>query len=459
MFTTIDNERRKGEVKKISQQTAKKGIKIGSSEMDRYKGSSKDSKQYNQIKKAGENITEKMFPGKNNTLINEKRKVEVFKLDNSKTQQDLRLSSKETGRYTETSKESKQYSDISKKGEKITEKIYPGKDNTLINEKRTVEVFKLDKSKSRKDMSLDSRERGRNLEGKKYLDQIENLRKKGEQITDKIYPGKDKTLIKEQRKVEVYKTKGGQTIEEIDKLTKGGKRYPGSLDKSKEYIGIEKQGENITEKIYRGKDNKLILEKRKVEVFRRSKSKEKFPIDEREAKRYTDTMKEYEKYGETVKEPGRYTTDYKESKQYLELQREKGLIREPRKRRQIKKFVEKDGITKKFIREKMAEIWDEENKTTASQGITLFGYGAKTNKTFIYGNRGISSDKRAVATETNEINRLNRLINEIKSKDIELNKVVSQLRTHLAGKSKTYDTHISGKASVNDAKKLIKLVV
>ena len=125
--------------------------------------SSKEPKKYEQkiktpinnekkLKKKGEKITEKIFPGKNNTIIAEKRVVEIFKCKNNKNCSD----SKEIKNYEELKKSnqnmdiietSKNKKILKKKGEKITEKIFPGKSNTIVLETRRVEVFK-NKTKS-----------------------------------------------------------------------------------------------------------------------------------------------------------------------------------------------------------------------------------------------------------------------------------------------------------------------
>ena len=75
---------------------------------------------------------------------------------------------------------------------------------------------------------------------------MKNYIKQGENITEKIYPGKNNNLILERRKVEVFKN-----------MNKNAKSS----------LNIKKAGENITEKIYQNKDNNLIKERRKVEVF------------------------------------------------------------------------------------------------------------------------------------------------------------------------------------------------
>ena len=45
--------------------------------------------------------------------------------------------------------------------------------------------------------------------------------------------------------------------------------------REKTYDKIVKKGENITEKIYPGANNKLILERKKVEIFKSTRSKMK----------------------------------------------------------------------------------------------------------------------------------------------------------------------------------------
>ena len=78
---------------------------------------------------------------KNNKLVVETRKVEVYKSKKPTSKQDLIMKSKDSRRFAEGLK-------ISKKGEHITEKLYPGAGDTLIAEKRKVEVFK-DKRKTK----------------------------------------------------------------------------------------------------------------------------------------------------------------------------------------------------------------------------------------------------------------------------------------------------------------------
>jgi len=170
--------------------------------------------------KQGEKITEKLFSGKNSNLIIERRKVEVFKTPKKqmetipKIKQELNpFSSKKPKKYeqifeTPINNEQK----LKKKGEKITEKIFPGKSNTIIAEKRVVEVFKCKKNKNLSN-SRGSKDYKGLKKSNQNLDIMEKskkekiLKKKGEKITEKIFPGKSNTIVLETRKVEVFKNK------------------------------------------------------------------------------------------------------------------------------------------------------------------------------------------------------------------------------------------------------------
>jgi hypothetical protein len=381
VYDTLDSEKRKGEMAKIVQPKRKGEIKVGAGGKGLYGENLQDSQQYGKIRKEGENITDKIFPGKENTLINERRKVEVFKLDKGgKSKQDYRISSKDSGRYGQSSIDSKKIRELSKEGEHITDKIYPGKDNTLINERRKVEVFKINKSKSKDELRIESREKGRHPYGQKVTGSKDyaDIGKKGEAITDKYFPGDKDTIINERRKVEVFKVKQPK-----------GRKGKEKTSESKDLSLIEKQGENITEKIFPGENNSLIIETRKVEVFKSKSPKKRGEHAVRESKRHTESMKDSEE----------------------------SSVQDSKKRRKPGKkprFVEQDGITKKFIKEKMAEIWLDESKPSRANKVTVLGYG-ESRKNFITGQRGVSSDKkgvidmRGVSTETNEVDRINNL--------------------------------------------------
>ena len=240
-YPTIESERKKGQKIKIKEPKIKvdqiKGSKDG-----RHGESSQESKKYGQIRKEGENITEKIFPGQNNTLINEKRKVEIFKLNQPKSKQDIRVSSKESGRHT-GSMDSKKYTSIRKEGEKITDKIYPGQNDTIINERRKVEVFKIQKSKTKQDFRIDSRDKRKYDEGlsdsKEIIDTTVKRRTK---IIDGSHTSEDSSLISG-RKGDIQLFKKTKTKAELEKLGKEAGKYTEISKKETDFSQIEKQGE------------------------------------------------------------------------------------------------------------------------------------------------------------------------------------------------------------------------
>ena len=410
-------------------------FRVGSVEKKRYADSSSDSR-FGNLKKAGENITEKIFPGQNNTLINERRVVEVYKIEKPHKEEELRVSSKET--YSED------YKDIRKEGEKLTENIYPGRDSNLISGETKVEAYKLSES-NLKDGRIDSREKRRIIDNLKDTDI--NIKKRGEQIIEKTFPGKDNTLINEVRKVEVFKKP--RITKANDKYINETEQYDESIKKPREafYDGIEKKGENITEKIFPGENNKLILETRKVEVFKnkRSKTRERLAIDTKESKRYRDAIDEYSDESYDIKESGKYGTDIKKrTKSTNILERQRISVRDGKKRK-FPKFIEKDGITKAFIKEKMAEIWMDEVRKVSENQFSIVNRGQGRNISI--GTRSLSSDKKEGYSNDNA-NDIASLLNIIKQKDIELNNFVNQLKSQVEQKHKTsdkYDSHTTGK--------------
>ena len=439
-YNTLSSEKKKNGLS-LSQPKSIGEFRVGSVEKTRHVDTSMDSK-YGKLKKAGENITEKTFPGQNNTLINEKRLVEVYKINKPQPKEGLGILSKEEGKYSES------YKDIRKKGQKLTEKIFPG-DKDVIDEKISDEEYKFSQSKSRQDVRIDAREKGR------YKDNVRDskVKKKGEQIIETIYPGRDNTLINEVRKVEVFKKhkkdeRYDKNIKESEKYGEGIKQF-----REKSYDGIEKKGENITEKIFPGEKNKLILETRKVEVYKnkRSKYKEELAIDSKESKKYRDTRDEYE-FDES-NEPGRYAIDVKKSSKYTtDLEKHKVSIVEGRKKSYPKypRFIERDGITKAFIKEKMAEIWMDENRKCSENKFSIINKVEKRNIRF--GTRGLISDKKGFNTEN--IDETTDLLNTIKQKDNELNNVLNQLKSQLAPRHKSYETNKTGKVSLFGNKSL-----
>ena len=155
--------------------------------------------------KQGENITEKRYPGRNNKIVVETRKVEVFKNLKPKTKNELK---------------------IKKTGENITEKIYQTRNNKLIDEKRTVEVFQVNKPQIPKDIKLINTKSGeyalRIQKTTKYLDKekanetIINERRKGEPLkireqkrtNDLQITNKDGKILREQRTIGTRGTRG-----------------------------------------------------------------------------------------------------------------------------------------------------------------------------------------------------------------------------------------------------------
>ena len=150
---------------------------------------------------------------------------------------------------------------------------------------------------------------------------------------------------------------------------------------------LRKEGEKITEKIFPDKDDNLILEKRKVEVFRDVKyNKEK-------------------------------------SKYQISSQRRGQII--PKK-----KFKEEKGITKSFIKEKMIEIWLEESSESKENSFSLYAEeGQNRLSTYeIRSSRNISSEKNK--------EDINNLLKTIKEKDNELNLIANQLKSEMTKNQK-----------------------
>ena len=461
--------------------------------------------RYENIRKEGENITEKIFPGKDNTLINEKRTVEVFKVHKPKTKQEIRVSSKESERHAQSLTTSKQkYEDIRKEGESLTDKIFPGKDSSyLIDERRKVEVYKTDKSKSKtkqdmekdlrekekgkyifgsKDTSrytessstrkkweksedkkypgkssvstderkrdgygsrIDSREKGRYPEGVKDIRKYTDIKKEGESITEKVLPGQHDTIINERRKVEVFKVEKPKTKTELEITLKDRKSHSKSVKKYIDYDDIVKEGENITEKVFPGNDNSLIYETRKVEVFksRRSKPKKGVRADSKEIRKYEkkEGLTESEQYQESLTRSAQFSIEgLQKTKKFFDIKGEKKIIRDQRKRKHAyyrpEPFVEEEGITRKYIKEKMAQIWSEEVRKINENKFSLFGNQRKNLfDTYRGGARG------SPETKSEHSENVDSLLNTIQEKDKQLNKIVNQLKSQMSQKTQKYD--------------------
>ena len=284
--------------------------------------------------KQGENITEKIFPGKNNDLIIETRKVEVFKINRPKPKktaiksesiqskkydEGIELKQKhssdligETGDFTKNIYKGKyntltadnrkgikigdtkqKYEFIRKEGENITEKIFPGKNNTLINEKRTVEVFKVNKPKAREGVRISSQESERHAQSLKTSEQkYQDKRKHEGNIVDR-YPGQDnKYLITEKRKVDIYKKDKPKSKQDIDKDLREKGKYPEGSKELGRYTDStgRKKLEKSEEKTYPGKIG-FSTEERRRDGSR---------IDSREKGKYKEGVTDSKKYGDQI---------------------------------------------------------------------------------------------------------------------------------------------------------------
>ena len=248
---------------------------------------------------------------------------------------------------------------------------------------------------------------------------LKDFIKQGENITEKRYTGKNNKIVVETRKVEGFKN---------------------LKPKSKNQLKVKKTGENITERIYQTRNNKLINEKRTVEVFQVNKPQvpKDIKLINTQSGQYALRIQKTTKYIDKEKE-----------KQTIINERRKGepiKIREPKRindlqisnketRRirghinQNKKFEEENGITKSYIKEKMIEIWLDECSKTKENSFKLIPEQIQSNrfstinsKNTISSNRNISSDNK------DEINNLYRIIKE---KNNELNKIVNQLKVEM----------------------------
>ena len=325
--------------------------------------------ELNNLMKTGENITEKVFPGQNKKMIVETRKVEVYKTNKSTHEKQIMAESKVP--YSESLNEKQKYS------QSIREENYSDKFNILNRDNRK------NGTKSIGEFRDDSFEKTRHVESSSDS-RYGNLKKAGENITDKIFPGQNNTF----------------------------------------YDGINKKGENITEQIMPGGNNKLIVETRKVEVYKnkRSKIREGLTIDTKDSKRYGDIDEYDDELYEDIKKSGRYG-----------------------KRRRYHKFIEKDGITKAFIKEKMTDIWMNEVRKVSEIKFSIIHRGQGRNITFE--TKSLLPDKKKGITNDND-EEITHLLNIIKQKDIVLNNFVNQLKSQAAPKHKTYDkydSHTTGK--------------
>ena len=217
--------------------------------------------------------------------------------------------------------------DFVKQGENITEKVYPGKNNKLVVETRKVEVFKNMKPKS--------------------LNKI-NIKKTGENITEKIYQTRNNKLINERRTVEVFQVNKPQIPKDIKIFNTESGEFALRIQKSKKYIDKEKTTDRDKEK------ETIVNERRKGEALkiRDQRKKTEIQIGKKEENNYSKYQK----------------GQYQPSKQYqIQNQRTTGQISSK------KAFKEENGITKSYIKEKMIEIWLDETSQKSVNHFTLYG--------------------------------------------------------------------------------------
>jgi hypothetical protein len=236
---------------------------------------------------------------------------------------------------------------------------------------------------------------------KPNCDFLKDFIKQGENITEKIYPGKNNKLVVETRKVEVFRNSKTKSVGKIE---------------------LRKAGENITEKIYPGKNNKLISETRKVEVFKIQK--ENAPHDNKLYQ--TETGKEY---ALRVQKNQKYINKEQEKETiYNERRRANKKIQIANQRTKGKYFKEEDGISKSYIKEKMIEIWLDESSKQFENSFSLIAEETQ-NKFSTRDSRPTYTSPRYTGLESKE--EINYLVKAIKEKDSELNKIVNQLKAEI----------------------------
>ena len=140
-------------------------------------------------------------------------------------------------------------------------------------------------------------------------------------------------------------------------------------------------------------DSKYV-ETKKIEIFQSKRSK----------------IREYEETSEDIKNSGKYGVDIRTNL----------------------KFSARDGITKEFIKEKMKEIWMDENRQVSENKFSLIN--KSQNKSFA--SKGYSPEKKGMSFDN--IDDINHLLDIIKQKDTELNIFVTQLKSQITSKHKTY---------------------
>ena len=108
--------------------------------------------------KQAENITEKIFPGQNNKLIIETRKVEVFKINRPKPKKPIHVQSKEAKKHAEKLKSKEEYLQLMEEESDITQKKLGQQFNSLNSERQKRQIIKIKEPKIKGDKRIDSKD-------------------------------------------------------------------------------------------------------------------------------------------------------------------------------------------------------------------------------------------------------------------------------------------------------------
>ena len=424
--------------------------------------------------KQGENITEKVYPGKNNKLIVETRKVEVFKNTKPKSKSKLKLK---------------------KTGENITEKIYKGKNNTLINEERKVEVYNVQEPQIPADIKMITTKSG------EYALRVQHSRKivDRDSKTEGMYnikstPDEKDTLVSERRKVEAIKIKEKRKKDDIKKseteIIKDRKRLFGEKDfvqeknvniytgrripqlqipsgqdelTSKAQYQIQGQGQRTIGSTAQGKfDSKTQYQiqgqgQRTIGSIPQTKfdSKTQYQIQGQGQRTIGsipqtkfDSKTQYQIQGQNQRIVGQAPQTKFDSKVQYQIQGQGQKIegqvpskvqyqiqgQGQRTIAQKKRFKEENGIDKYYIKNKMIEIWLDETSKKKESSFSLLSEEEPYKLTTFGTKNTLSTSRRMVSESQEKINKqenVNNLLKVIKDKNNELNIIVNELKSEL----------------------------
>ena len=443
--------------------------------------------------KQGENITEKVYPGKNNKLIVETRKVEVFKNTKPKSKSKLKLK---------------------KTGENITEKIYRGKNNTLINEERKVEVYNVKEPQIPDDIKMITTKSG------EYALRVQHSRKivDRDSKTEGMYnikssPDEKDTLVSERRKGEAIKIKEKRKKDDIKKteteIIKDRKRLFGEKDfvqeknvniytggripqlqipskqqelASKAQYQIQGQGQRTIGSVPQTKfDSKAQYQiqgqgQRTIGSAPQAKfdSKSQYQIQGQIQRTIGsipqtkfDSKSQYQIQGQGQRIIGQVPETKYDSKVQYQIQGQGQKIegqvpskvqyqiqgqgqkiegqvpfkaqyqiqgQGQRTIAQKKRFKEENGIDKYYIKNKMIEIWLDETSKIKESSFSLLGEEEPYKLTTFGTKNTLSTSRRMVSESQEKMNKqegVNNLLKVIKDKNNELNIIVNELKSEL----------------------------